>query len=1503
MTKIAQRGSYRLLAGFLLAVAGGLMARPTCGADFTWGGGGTTNNWGNSTNWALGLIPPTSGINTNVFMEGLGGTSNLADIFSNKADWHITSLTFNAATTGTWNLIGGKLTVDGFINNKDNQLQAFSNEQVDLGSGLQVSLLASSGDLEFNAPVHFLSTQTMIVGGGNTVFFDGSITAEPGLPTTRMRINDGTLARISSDASALEIVEILDGTLQMGATGVFSLGGTRINVSSGSIFDLDSRNTNVGAVHGAGTILLGGATLAIEDIFTRTFSGNIQESGTVIKNGAGTLVLSGTNNTMTTLQISEGIVQVTNPGAFGSNTSIGTGTLQTTATMTSGAPITVNSFTSTIDVNNTTTFTQSGIISGSGNLRKEGNGTLVLSAANTYTGSTEILDGTLRLSAANRINDNSAINLPAGATLELNNFSETVKTIGNISGAGGTVDTGGSGGRLTLNNVIGTSTFGGTFTGSGGFDKQGGHTLIITGNNTNSGATNITGGTLQLSGSGSLGNDSDVTFFNATWDLNNISDTVDSISGNGLILLGSALLTMDEATATSRTFIGNIHGTGGLRKNGAHTLVLGGNNSFSGELSIAEGTLSVSASVNLGAANSSLVFFGGTLQSTATFSNPRSTFIGPFASANFNVNTATTLTQSGAFTGDSTTTLSKIGSGTLRLTGASAATFTGDVTVSDGTLDLAGPSGTTLGTSTKVTTNFSGFLFLNSPTDLGGLAGSGTIVLNQPLNVGFDNASTTYSGSISGAAGFGKRGTGTLTLSGANSYAGPTSVSAGTLIASGSNRLPTNTDLSISLGANVQLTSEVLDSLTGGGNLAIGGFSTLIIGNGNGSGTFSGVISDSTIATLAKAGTGAQVLSGNNSYTTTQFRGGKLTTAASNNLGTGSLQFGGGTWEVAGTFTNSRPTNLGILGFPFAGTFDINPGQTLTQSAPITGSNGQGDLTKTDNGTLILTAPNTYGGETNIDSGTVQLAGSGQLPDTTDVTFGGGSIWDLNGINDTVATIAGSGEIQLSGQSALTLAAVSGNTIFSGVISGTGILNKAGNHRLRLSGTNTYIAGTRINGGILEIDRDANLGNLGSPLFINNGILQTDLSLTINRNVYLDADYGTIHTSGGTNNTAISGIVEGAGTLIKSGNATAGSLSLSGSNIYTGGTIVEAGTLSVSSNLNLGANSGSVTLVDNSRLEATGTFTNQHAIVLDNSGEISVLSGQTLTQAVGISGTGIFTKTGPGELLLNASATNIGGIDLLDGTLGGNGSVSGGVNLSLGTTLAPGTPTIASTAVMTVGSLLIPAGARYAVDLAGDGGVSGTDFDRIVVNNLASINDATLGVNLLNGYIPSMGDQYQILKFSGVVSGSGFATFELPALSSGLAWQTGDLLSTGVLSVVAELPGDFDIDGDVDGRDFLLWQRDPNIGLLADWQSNYGITLLAAASTSVPEPTSWVLMLLSIMGWKFANWRRVSSLESFLGARKARISRPSCLRVWATGIPGARIASVSESVVFPNSFS
>jgi hypothetical protein len=66
-----------------------------------------------------------------------------------------------------------------------------------------------------------------------------------------------------------------------------------------------------------------------------------------------------------------------------------------------------------------------------------------------------------------------------------------------------------------------------------------------------------------------------------------------------------------------------------------------------------------------------------------------------------------------------------------------------------------------------------------------------------------------------------------------------------------------------------------------------------------------------------------------------------------------------------------------------------------------------------------------------------------------------------------------------------------------------------------------------------------------------------------------------------------------------------------------------------------------------------------------------------------------------------------------------------------------------------------------------------------------------------------------------------------------------------VLATPLGIPGDFDEDEDVDGRDFLVWQRNQSVGDLEDWQTNYGAGALSA-SIAVPEPSAFVLVLLGV---------------------------------------------------------
>lgn len=101
---------------------------------------------------------------------------------------------------------------------------------------------------------------------------------------------------------------------------------------------------------------------------------------------------------------------------------------------------------------------------------------------------------------------------------------------------------------------------------------------------------------------------------------------------------------------------------------------------------------------------------------------------------------------------------------------------------------------------------------------------------------------------------------------------------------------------------------------------------------------------------------------------------------------------------------------------------------------------------------------------------------------------------------------------------------------------------------------------------------------------------------------------------------------------------------------------------------------------------------------------------------------------------------------------------------------------------------------------------------------------------------------------SGIVPANGQLTFAVTGYGDngfvGTHSENDSYTLVLTLGIVDAL-GDFDNDGDADGQDFLVWQRNPSVGSLADWQANYGAGSLVA-TVAVPEPGALILMMLGI---------------------------------------------------------
>ncbi|MCG7508976.1 autotransporter-associated beta strand repeat-containing protein [Mesorhizobium retamae] len=1094
------------------------------------------------------------------------------------------------------------------------------------------------------------------------------------------------------------------GILRAGSATAFGTGSFTLANVAGAAIDLNGYNMSPNVISGGGaaggTIALGSGTLTLTG-GTATYSGLITGTGGLVKAGGGTQVLDGCASNYTgATSITGGQVQVQCLTIGGVNSSIGA------SSNAAGNLVVNNGILTYIGAGNSTdrlmtiggtaqilssgtgavNFTNAGAIvfanlntaqtirlGGSNTndnrfgLRLDNNGTGVTSfvkqdagtwiltnPASTYSGVTQILGGVLgvdKLSnsgAASSIgaSSNAASNLTigSGSTLRYTGSGDSTDrrftlavgtTFIESSGTGavnftdtGAVSYSGVGARVMAlggsnagDNIMGATIGDQNVANITSLAKNDPGKWILTGYNTYTGITNVNAGTLVIGNGGTTGSIVSSTINNAGVLGFNRSDTL--------------------------TIAGDIHGIGSMRQLGTGTTILTGTNVYTGGTAIAQGTL------QLGNGGTTGTIVGDVLDN------------GTLA---FNWNDGKTFAAKISGTGA----VHQMGSGTTILAGTNS--YQGGTSITAGTLlvssdanlgaasgGLAFNGGGTLNTTAS---------FISSRAT--NLQGAGTFSINSGTTL-------TLTGAVSGAGALTKAGDGTLILAGNNSYQGATDIDAGTVFVNG-NQAGATGPTSVASGATLGGTGTIGGSVTiaNGGTLSPGG-----AGSAPGALTINGGLTLNNASNVNVNFGQANVPGG--ALNDLVNVGGDLTLDGTLNITqTPGGTFGPGVYRVFnyGGVLIDNGLNLTDPNY-FVQTAVANQ-VNLVNSAGLALSFWDGDAGPHSNSAV------------NGGNGTWRAAGDTNWTDSTGLfaaPFANGSFAIFQGAAGTVDVENGNGQVQATGmQFATNGYVVEGNPVvlvddptqaglqsiirvgdgtaagaayaatINSDLSGATQLVKTDLGTLVLAGTNSYGAGTAINGGTLQVSADGNLGAATGGLAMAGGTLHNTAAFSSGRAVTLNAGGGTFRTDNLTTLT-LNGAIAGAGTLTKTDG---GTLVLAGTNNYLGGTTINGGTVEVATDANLG-NAASALSFGGGALHTTASFASARTATLNAGGGIFATdAATTLTLNGTMAGAGALTKAGAGTLVLNAANTYSGGTTIAGGTLqlgagGATGSLDGNV--------------------------------------------------------------------------------------------------------------------------------------------------------------------------------------------------------------------------------------------------
>ncbi|MBL9164337.1 MAG: autotransporter-associated beta strand repeat-containing protein [Planctomycetaceae bacterium] len=828
---------------------------------------------------------------------------------------------------------------------------------------------------------------------------------------------------------------------------------------------------------------------------------------------------------------------------------------------------------------------------------------------------------------------------------------------------------------------------------------------------------------------------------------------------------------------------------------------------------------------------------------------------------------------------------------------------------------------TILGSATN-TLKFTGTaLFSNSLSaeGTGVTIADAPVVFDSPFTVSqFDDGELRFLQPLSGTGnlvvGRGTSGTGAVILNAANTYQGSTTFGGG----GAANYLTVRLNNATSIPGG-------LDVAGGTSNIALNDAAVLELGasdfqRGIGAGPdqiqFNGVGTNGFVARGANrvvniGGAGAPIVWGDAGATF------------------GELTFGSTTATHTVIFEN--PLNIGAANRTIR-TYE-GPASIETRFTQPISSNSAATLTKQGPGALALAAKNTYTGNTIVNNGALVLEHPEALPATTNVTLRAGgllglAIGDYNGTlgtgpgqlqfttgNGGFAAFGGNFSVTLNGGAGVAWGAgnfaannfvlsddnATGTITFTnpidlgattrvlairngsadldarvtGVISGTGSLNKTQAGNVELAAANTYTGATLINNGVVILTNANSIpggvtgGNLGNIQIANTngsiGLGATDFTSG------LGTGPGQINLNGANVDTGVpfnAGFAAYGGNRVVNLGGAAAPVTWNSGNFVGGNLLLGAvgsdGTVDFQNPIDLnGAPRIIVGRDGTAAIDAiiSGVISGAAAsLQKNNNGAIALTAANTYDGG---------TIIDQGLLLANnttGSAVGTGDVSILDaGVLGGTGFVgtagdASNVAVQLGGRINPGV----EIGQLTVsGNVTFDAGSFLDVDLDGAG------FDKLAITGGATL-DGTLNVVVPDGFVATPGSTYQILTSTSGVTGQ-FAGLTWNGANSWTAQYDANSV-TLVAGATAGFAADFDLDGDVDSDDLGRWKT--NFGLatggtkeLGDatgdgvvdgadflaWQQQFGSGVTppaVATAVAVPEPATWGLSLLALFGGK-----------------------------------------------------